>query len=187
MNTPDVDSTFSQGKQSAIRLFETGLFALGRYLSDERRIKGRRRSFAAGGPKALGDHAFHDHLGVQRYLGLGQDLGGGVQRRHLPLGLRSGLLIGSFRYLPRFYVAGGGRGFFKFVILLLVEYRRLLAPRAFLASLLSLEGGNGIAPCKNGRALRLGRAGFRGGFLTLGHGLFSCVHESRYMDIEPCK
>ena len=86
----------------AFNLPEARLVALNGDLADDRGIDGRRRRLTASLPELLGQHALDHGLGIQRLLGLGQNLRCRVQAAKLagaglPL-LGGGLRLGLRRW-----------------------------------------------------------------------------------------
>src|SRR5216684_5328620 len=80
------------GEATSISLLKTGFLALGGDLFGDPGVKGGSRGLAAGrGPVALLGHGLDHLFAVHGLAGLGQDLGGGVERAQL-LGFGAGLL-----------------------------------------------------------------------------------------------
>ncbi len=79
---------------AAIDLLEARLLSLLRDLADDRRVERGGRRLAAGGPELLRDRLLDDVLAAHRLLGLGKDLGGGVENAGALLRLALGPRLG---------------------------------------------------------------------------------------------
>src|SRR6266568_2593243 len=85
-------TTLVSGEPASVGFLETGFLPLGGNLLDDPGVQsGRWRLAAGGGPVALLGHGLDHLLAGHGLAGLGQHLGGGVERAQV-LGFNAGLL-----------------------------------------------------------------------------------------------